>query len=84
MLHNYLGYRNFRSFCNLDLTILPSGAAYVICTEHPDNLGTSVINRAEFLTTKACRENAGDSTQFSILFTSILCHPKTPQQGIHA
>ena len=57
MLYDYPGYRDCPSFCNLDLTILPDGAAFVICAEHPDNPGTSVTNRAEFLATKVCREN---------------------------
>ena len=58
MLFKYPGYRDCHSFCNLDLTLLPEGTAFVVCAEHPDNPGTSVTNRAEIIATKVCRDNA--------------------------
>ena len=58
MRYEYPGYGNCESFCDLALAIRPDGTAFVVCAERPDNPGTSVTNRAAFLATKVCKDNA--------------------------
>ena len=56
MLYHYPGYHGISSFCDLDVTILPYGAAFVVCSQDLDNTGTSVTNAAETIASQLCRE----------------------------
>ena len=57
MRYPYTGYHGCQSVCDLELIVAPDAAAFVLCTEIPDNPGTSVTNMADQLATKVCREN---------------------------
>ena len=57
MRYPYTGYHGCQSVCDLELIVAPDGAAFVLCTEIPDNPGTSVTNMATQLATKVCGEN---------------------------
>lgn len=47
---------SLESFCDIDVTVLPDGTAFVICSEDPENPGTSVTNAAEAIATQLCQQ----------------------------
>ena len=51
----YAGYRGFPSRCGLRIEPLRDGRVLVICTELPDNPGTSVTNFCEEIAMLVCR-----------------------------
>jgi hypothetical protein len=51
----YCGFHGCPSVCGLDIQPLANDRTVVICTELPDNPGTSVTNFAEDLATLVCR-----------------------------
>ncbi len=57
MLYHYRGFHGHRSKCDLEIVRSSSKTPLVICTELPDNPGTSVTNLAATLATRICEEN---------------------------
>ena len=55
-VYHYIGFRNCKSKCGLGITRLKDGRIVVICSELPDNPGTSVTNFAEELAALVCAE----------------------------
>ena len=49
--YDYSGYWGCDSHCTLDINV-----GLIICTENPDNEGTSITNMAEHLATRICYE----------------------------
>ena len=52
----YEGYHGSSAFCQLIVATIPPGTSLVVLTEHPENAGTSVTNRSEYLATKVCQQ----------------------------
>ncbi len=55
MIHEYTGWHGCQARCDLKV-IRHRVYTLVICTEVPDNPGTSVTNCADYLATQVCRE----------------------------
>ena len=53
---SYRGFHGCTCVCGLELQKLADGRTLVICTELPENTGTSVTNFAENLATLVCRK----------------------------
>ena len=73
----YHGFHGCHSVCGLDIQPLADGRTLVICTELPDNPGTSVTNFAEDLATLVCR-------QFGIVPAKLVWvehYPASPSHG---
>jgi len=56
VIYRYRGLHGCHCKCGLRITALADGRVAVICTELPDNPGTSVTNYAEQLATLVCAE----------------------------
>jgi hypothetical protein len=54
----YLGFHGCPSACGLDIQRLAGSRTLVVCTELPNNPGTSVTNFAEQLATLVCQRFA--------------------------
>ena len=57
MLYEYPGFQNCYSKCELEIVRSSGKTTLVICTELPDNPGTSVTNCAAALATRVCQED---------------------------
>ena len=57
MLYKFRGFHGCLSECELDIVRSASKTTLVICTELPDNPGTSVTNLAAELATRVCEED---------------------------
>ena len=57
MLYEYPGFQNCYSKCELEIVRSSGKTTLVICTELPDNPGTSVTNCAAVLATRVCQED---------------------------
>ena len=72
----YRGFHGCPSVCDLDIRSLANGKTLVICTEVPDNRGTSVTNFAEELATLVCK-------QFGIVPDSLVWVEHYPRGVAH-
>jgi len=56
-LYHFEGFHGCQSECGLSVIRLPDGRTAVICTELPNNKGTSITNFAEDLAGLVCTEH---------------------------
>ncbi len=57
---DFRGFRGYVSCCGLHVEQLDDGRTLVICTERPDNPGTSVTNAAEIIASRVASQLALD------------------------
>ena len=57
MRYEYPGFHGCLSHCDLEIVRSSSKTTLIICTELPDNPGTSVTNLAAELATRVCEED---------------------------